>query len=100
VSEVKRYWERKALINHDFIDKPYGDERNRCLNISETGWTEYVLASDHDYVVAELNRRIERLESALQNVRSDLCWLMDRHDLPMMLNDTLIGVCNALEGDK
>lgn len=68
MSEVKRYWERKALINHDFIDKPYGDERNRCLNISETGWTEYVLASDHDRVVAELNKRIERLEAALNEI--------------------------------
>lgn len=59
-----------------------------------------VLSSDHDRVVAEMRERIERLEAALTNVRSDLCWLIDRHELPMMLNDTLVGVCKALEGKK
>ena len=70
------------------------DYQDRSMRIHDEGvWVLYSYAE-------EMQKRIERLEAALTNVRSDLCWLMDRHDLPMMLNDTLVGVCKALEREK
>jgi len=59
------------------------------------------IAHANPAAVLSLIERLERLEITLVNVRSDLCWLMDRHELPGMINDTLTDVNMALdEGSK
>lgn len=81
---------------------------------------DWVLFEDHEREVAELKelvhiageqsyerentildreKDIEELKAALVNVRSALCWAMDRHELPMVLNDSL-GEINKALGEK
>lgn len=46
--------------------------------------------------ILELIARIEKLEAALELSRSDVCWILDRHDVPL-LNDVLGTICEALK---
>jgi len=54
-------------------------------------------AAANPEAVLRLISRIEKLEAALEASRSDICWLLDRHELPMMLNDTLTTISEALK---
>lgn len=69
MSEPRRYWWHIGFIGSSYVvPKPYGDERNRMLNISNN-WTELVEADDYDALAAELEilkSKASQFESTLK----------------------------------
>lgn len=69
MSEPRRYWWHIGFSGSSYVvPKPYGDERNRMLSISNN-WTELVEADDYGALAAELEilkSKASQFESTLK----------------------------------
>lgn len=67
------YWMRQLSIGGpwEVIEKPYGDERNRALNVYPA-WKEVIEVTDSDSVSVPREKNVQILIDALENAKTDL----------------------------